>query len=269
LKFSFASPFAEDQTQVVPRFGGNMKSRAVFYTLGGLMIEGTALLVVAIATVVLACIGKSNYFLIGILPYFGYLFLLNALPFEYASGKTDALVYRGIKKGNPAENAMLTAMEIQGQLYAGKTFAKIDETLYQSFPQLPENEPLFAVVLHLKYRYYLDKNDLENAADCLNRLVNSQEYLSDLQVQQVAAELLYLHAIRHDQNAADACAKYCQEYLQGENITAKRALAAYSKAFGKEDAVAILIEQAEEILQKERIQGLVLAERKLLARLLA
>ena len=68
---------------------------------------------------------------------FTYIFFLNIAPLEYASGKTDALVYRGIQRGEAAEKVMLSAMEIQGQLYEGKTFSQIDESLYFDLPQLP------------------------------------------------------------------------------------------------------------------------------------
>ena len=39
-RFSFASPFSPDQTQVLPKKSGNMKKRAILYTLGGLTISG-------------------------------------------------------------------------------------------------------------------------------------------------------------------------------------------------------------------------------------
>ena len=101
--------------------------------------------------------GKNELSLWGMVPYAAYLFLLNLPPVEYASGKTDTLVYLGLKKGYDGEKNMLSAMEIQGQLYEGKSFAEIDETLYFDNPQLCEDEPLFAVMLDLKYRYFLEK----------------------------------------------------------------------------------------------------------------
>ena len=38
--FGFASPFAPEQTQIVPKTGGNMQKRASRYTLGGLIFSG-------------------------------------------------------------------------------------------------------------------------------------------------------------------------------------------------------------------------------------
>ena len=40
MRFSFASPFAADQTQTIPLRGGNMKKRAELYTVGDLYSGG-------------------------------------------------------------------------------------------------------------------------------------------------------------------------------------------------------------------------------------
>ncbi|MBO5240744.1 MAG: hypothetical protein J6B56_04930 [Clostridia bacterium] len=267
LRFSLASPFAPDETQTLPTRGGNMQKRAALYTLGGLIFEGVFTLLIAISAITLSCFQIYSFALWGLLPYAAYLFLMNAIPLEYPSGKTDALVYWGLKKGAPTEKNMLAAMEIQGRLYAGESFAEIDEKLYFSAPQLCEDEPLYAVMLDLQYRYYLEKNELEKAADRLNRLASAQAYLTEREVEKIAAELTYLHALNGDQARAQECSKLCEDYLREEEAVAKRALAAYCKAFGKEEAVAPLILQAERILQEARCKGEAKAERILLARL--
>ena len=267
LRFSFTSPFAPDETQTLPKFGGNMQKRACLYTLGGLIFEGAFTLMITIAAILFACFEIYAFSLWGCLPYAGYLFLMNAMPLEYPSGKTDALVYFGLKKGESAEANMLAAMEIQGRLFAGESFSEIDEALYFSSPQLCENEPLYAVMLDLRYRYHLEKNELEKAADSLNRLACAQAYLGDKEVEKIAAELTFLHSLNGDYERAKDCAKLCEEYLREEEAAAKRVLAAYCKAFGKEEAVQPLIEQAERVLENERIKGKAKAERILLARL--
>ncbi|MBQ8375075.1 MAG: hypothetical protein IJX98_05840 [Clostridia bacterium] len=266
-RITLVSPFADDQTQVIPKTGGNMLARAKAYTLGGLLLEGAFTVIVAGAAITLACLHINSFTLWGLLPYLAYLFLINAMPLEYPSGKTDMLAYIGLKKGYPTEKNMLAAMEIQGELYEGKSFSEIDERLYFNAPQLCEDEPLYAVMLDLKYRYFLEKGDMEKSADCLNRLARNQEYLSDREVEKVAAELTYMHSLNGDHERAKDCSKLCEDYLKTDAATAKRALAAYCKAFGKEEAVELLIEQAEVLLQKERVKGLVKAERILLSRL--
>ena len=247
-RIKFASPFAPDQTQAMPKCGGNMKKRASAYTFGGLIFSAVLLVVLVGAGVTLALLGKFSFALWGAVPYAAYIFFLNVAPFEYPSGPTDASVYRSIKKEDDTATVMLAAMEIQGQIYAGKSFGEVDENLYFNVPQLCEDDKLFAVILELRYRYYIEKANFEKAADCLNRLVQVQEYLTIEEIEKVAAELTYMHALNGDYERAEESGKLCQNYLKENNPTAKRILAAYSAAFGKTDAARILIAQAQELM---------------------
>ncbi len=266
-RFSFASPFDDDETQVIPKSSGNMQQRAMQYTLGGLVMGGVCLVVILIAAIICMLFGQVNYFLLGILPYMAYLEVLNMLPVEYGSGKTDLLIYTGLKNGADTERVMISAMEIQGQLYEGKTFSEIDEALYFNLPQLCEDEPLFAIMLDLRYRYFLEKEDIENAADCLNRLVNAQAYLPKLEMTKIATELVYMHSITGNAELAQESSEFCKDYLRGETVDAKRALATFSALNGDKEAVSILIGQARRILQSEPIEGIKKSEEILLSRI--
>ena len=203
-RFTLASPFAADQTQVIPKTGGDMQRRAQKYTVGGLVFSAIFLLLLFAAALVSALLYAPFYLLWGTLPYSAYLLLLNLAPVEYGAGKTDALVYQGLKKGADVEKNLVSAMEIHGQLYEGKSFAQIDAHWYFSQPQLCEDEPLFAVTLDLRYRYYLEKGDFEKAADCLNRLAQAQAYLPTEEIEKIAAELVYMHSLNGDLALANA-----------------------------------------------------------------
>ncbi len=261
LRFRFASPFAAEQTQMLPQKGGNMRKRASLYALGGLFFSAAL-----VALVVTVALWMRRFWAWGALPYAGYLLLLNVLPVEYASGKTDALVYLGIQKGAPVEQCLLAAMEIQGQLSEGKSFGEIDEKLYFDLPTICEDEPLFAVLYDLRYRYSLDKDDREKAKACLNRLAQIEEYLSSEEREKIAAEFVYIYALDADMGAADAYGRGCQGYLKSECLAAKRILAAYCAAFGKTEAVAPLKAQAEGLLTSEPL-GVQKMETKLLERI--
>lgn len=261
-RFGLASPFAPDQTQVLPKSGGNMEKRALIYAIGGLVFSFvfmTAILVTAILF--------SQYLLWGLLPYTAYLFLMNILPLEYPNGKTDIGVYVGIQKGCDTEKNMLSAMEIQGQLAEGKSFSEIDEKLYTDVPLLCEDEPMFAIMLDLRYRYYLDKQDMDNAAACLNRLVGIMDYLPISECEKIAAELVYMNALRGEMPQAEENAKACQVFLKGNTVTAKRVLAAWSAASGHLEHAKALKEQGEACLPFERVAGVVKFEKSLLARI--
>ena len=265
--FAFASPFAPEQTQVLPKCGGNMQKRATLYTLGGLIFGGALLVAVLAAAILSVCLDKTSYALFAALPYTAYLFLLNVAPFEYAGGKTDAAVYRGICKGEDVEKCMLSAMEIQGQLAEGKSFLEIDEGYYFDLPQLCEDEPLYAVLLDLRYRYYLEKGNIEKAADCLNRLALNEEYLPFSELEKVAAELVYMHALTGNLEDAEKNYAVCKGFLQEEGASTKRILCAYALAVGNTEAAEAFLEQARAALVREKIAGVKRFEEILLSRL--
>ena len=266
-KMGLASPFAPDETQVMPSCGGDMQKRASAYAIGGLFFGGILILTAAACAVCVQIFHAPNYLLWGILPYPCYSFLLNVAPAEYPGGKTDMAVYVGLKKGYDAEKNMLAAMEIQGQLYEGKTFAEIEEGLYFDQPQLCEDEPLFAVMLDLRYRYHLEKGDIEKAAACLNRLTSILDYMPYAEAEKVAAELVYMASLRGEAEIAEENAKACQGFLKGNTVTAKRILAAWSKMSGQTDFVNALLEQAEACMQNERVAGVKKFEQILLSRM--
>ena len=266
-KVGFASPFAPDETQVMPKCGGDMQKRAIAYSMGGLVFSFIIILVVVAYAVCMQIFKAPNYLLWGLLPYMGYSFLLNVASAEYPGGKTDTAVCIGLKQGADAEKNMLAAMEIQGQLYEGKSFTEIDEMLYFNQPQLCEDEPLFAVMLDLRYRYYLEKGDMENAATCLNRLVSILEYMPYSEAEKIAAELVYMASLRGEAEVAEENAKLCQGFLKSDTVAAKRILAAWSQMSGQADFVNALLEQAEVCLQKERVAGVKKFEQILLSRM--
>ena len=266
-KFCIVSPFTPDQTQVLPTRGGDMQKRAKAYTLGGLIVQGVALLGLCALATVLSVLDKSSFFLWGLVPYTAYLFLINAVPLQYPGGKTDMLVYLGLRKGGDAEKTMVCAMQIQGELYAGKSFAEIDEKWFFETPQLAEDEPLFAIMQDLRYRWYLEKGDFEKASDAINRLAQAQPYLSDAETEKFAAELVYMHVINGDFERANECAKLCENYLRTDTVSAKRVLAGYSAAAGKTQESQALISQAEQLMENTFIAGQDKFERILLRKI--
>lgn len=264
--FLFANPFALDETQVVPTVGGNMQKRATWYTLGGLIFSAGLVCALLVPAILLSCFGISNAFLWASVPYAIYLFCLNVAPFEYANGKTDALVYLGIKKGSPVESAMLLAMDAQGRLFAGERYRELEDEAVK-FPVISEDEPLFSICYDIKYRRALDLGDLPLAADCLKRMAQSEAYLSGYERERLASELTYMHAINGDFESANACAKLCEGYLTGATASAKRVLATVAWCAGKTEEAKVLMEQARTALQKEEILGEKYFEEELLSRL--
>lgn len=254
-RFRFENPFAPEQTQVLPACGGNMKKRAAAYAIGGLVFGGVFLALLLTVFFVCLSLSVTSYFLLGAIPYSAYLFLLNLPPFEYPSGKTDTLVYQGIRRDRDEEKVLLACMEIQGGLAEGKSYSELDEKFYFDLPQLAENVPVYAMNLFFRYYYHLEKGELDRAGDALNRLASSADYLSLEEEETLAIELLYMNSLFGNKEEADKCGNLCREALQEEKINAKRALAAYSLAFGEKEKAEILLGQAEALLPSVEIVG--------------
>jgi hypothetical protein len=261
-----ANPFSADQTQVIPKSGENMKKRAIKYTLGGLIFGFGYLFLLLVAAFIVMSFGVISAMLWGMIPYAAYLFLLNVVPAEYASGKTDMQVFVGILKEDAAEQAMLAAMEIHGKLFEGYSYAEINEELF-AFNALREDEPIWAVVRELCYRKALEEGDFVRAAKELERFAQAEGYLTESEYEMLAAEYVYMHALNGDFEKANKCAEACKNFLSGETPAAKRILATCSYLRGEELACKALIEQAKLAFAEELIEGNKKFEEMLLSRL--
>lgn len=260
------NPFLADQTQAVPIGRGDMKTRAQKYTIGGLIFSAIFTVVIVLLAIVLEIANAENALALGLLPYSAYLFLLNAVPFEYADGKTDCAVYVGIKRGLPMEESMLMAMQIQGGLTSGERYSSLPEELFD-FPVVAEDEPMFIIAWDLKYRRALDCWDLEKAAYCLKKMAQAEGYFTNAEREKFAVELTYLHAVVGDFEKANASSKYCEDFLKSETATAKRVLATVAFCAGRLEDAEILRESGENLLSKLEFFGERELEESLLARI--
>ena len=266
-RVGFANPFTPDETQVLPLGSENMQNRAYAYAVGGL-VASILVLLLSLALWLSQCIrGVESNVLYAWVVYSAYLFLLNVLPVEYATGKTDAMVARGIRKGEPVEQTMLNVMRIQGELQAGKSYAEIAEEWYFSAPQISVEEPLYVAILEARYAYFLEKEEYEKAFDCLKRMKEAGDYLSEDEVYRLEKNLAYLCLIGGNDEVLKTAVKNDEAYWKGEDVAIKRTLALYMQKCGEAERAELLIEQAEALIEKEPIAGLKKYERILLSRI--
>ena len=266
MKFRIVSPTGADETRVVPKFGGDMLRRASAYVVGGMVFSGILLILLVAPAVVLTCLRLPAFAFWGMVPYTAYIFLLNVIPTQYAMGKTDMLVLWEIKKGTAEGRAFLGAMEIQGRLYAGERYYQIPEETYETYG-LREDEPLYAALWDLKYHYFLEKGDLEKAADALNRLLVASEYLSNETWRKVQVEAAYMFLLQDDASALKSLLEKDEALLRSDDYSVKRLLATYAALCGEKERARALIEQAEILLEREKIIGVREHERFLLSRI--
>lgn len=253
MRFSLASPFSAEETKAVPKSMGDMKHRMRLFTLGGLVFSGIFVILLSVCPVLIGLENPKSYLFLGSLLYFGYLFLLNIVPASYPNGDTDCLIAKKIRTDEAGGQAYVRAMEIYGGLYEGKSFSKIDESYY-ALPVIREDEPIFSVMLSLRYRYYLELNELEKAGKELNRLATLSGYLSEEEQFEIAGELCYLNAVLSDQERANEAGKIAEEYLVRPTAQSKRILSALKKVNGK-------TEESEQ----EKKEGLALCETEFLS----
>ena len=122
-------------------------------------------------------------------------------------------------------------------------------------------------MLDLRYRYYLEKGDIEKAGDCLNRLIDSQEYLPLEELQKVAGECVYMYSLLGDLERAEESGKIAKPYLSSDSASAKRILATFTASFGDKATAKILQKQAQTALSYEHNQGAKKFEQILLSRI--
>ena len=255
------NPFLADETSVMPTTVGNIQKRFLAYALGGLIFSA-----VLIVTLTLIGILADSVVALGMLPYAGYIFLLNALPFEYQTGKTDCAVALGILRGEDSEKAMLLAFDIQSRLSKENTYAEIEKQLFD-FPVLREDDPIFVMSWDLKYRRALALDDLYDAVDCINRMSQAEEYMQPSERERLAVELTYLNAVNGNLEKANECCKYCEGFLRLENATAKRVLATVACVSGDLESAKLLVESGLRLLENEEIYGEKKLEETLLLRI--
>ena len=142
--------FGSSSVQVYPYGSRHMKARMIATAIAGPVFD---LLLIALGIVALA-VPKVPSYLCVFMPYAFYEFLINALPLEYKSGKTDGLVVWELITNKPTAQVMLAILKIQGIVHSGKALSGIDEKLLLDVPQLPEDDENFIILTELRYEYY-------------------------------------------------------------------------------------------------------------------
>lgn len=144
---------------VSPKNSRNIVRKLVVTTTGGLAVN---LLCAAVGAGFLAGGGVLNL-LSFIAPSSLYLFVLNAIPATYSSGKTDMLIITEAAFRRPCSLVLERVLYVQGLLAEGTPIEEIDEELLFSVPQIPDDEHAFAMLVSLRAEYFAAKGDELNA----------------------------------------------------------------------------------------------------------
>ena len=160
----------------------------------------------------------------------------------------------------------MNLLVIQSELFNGKTPSEVDEKLYFDLPQLPEDNPSFAMLLSAKYAYYLDKEDYDNAKKTTDRMMSIIDYMPKYFEYVIKTYALYnACAFDFDEEKADDLMYELEKYLNNVNTaTTVRAKTAYLLYVKREkEALDIFYKKGVKEADRCLIKGLGVFERKL------
>ena len=255
-------------TEMVSKSVEDLPKRLKKMTVGGLIatlipiIIGVIPFFVTVKLSLFAFIVWAMFLPIGIYSFFG-----NALPMSSGGAGNDGRVLYGLKKNDDDTQVILSLLKIQSELYNGKTPSEIDEKYYFDVPQLAEDNLNFIMLLFLRYDYYLDKKDYENAKKTADRLMTLTDYMPKLYVNAAKVNALY-NACTFDKNeeTADDLMLELEKYLNKRNgnleIRAKIAYVLYVKQ--EKDSLDTFYAKGVKETNKCPLRGVGLFERKLL-----
>ncbi len=262
---------AAGYTEIVPKDTDDLAKRLKTVTLVPLIVT---LVIALLGVIPLFFAGKmplwlyaftSVFFPIGIYSFSG-----NALPSESEGFRNDGALISGLKKGDDDAKVALAILSAQSELYKGKTPAETDEKLYFDLPQIREDSINFANLLFMRYEYYLDKEDFENAYKTLSRLSSLEEYLPKHVMKLVKTEELYAACtFKKNADRADELTFELEKFLNSVNVSetirAKIAYKLYVR--GEKDGLDTFYNRGIREANKCPLAGQGAFEKKLLARM--
>ncbi len=165
--------FSSSSVEVSPKGAKAIKLRMLLTTSAGLFFNLLSVILGFLSAVVpsipaMFCV---------ILPYSFYMLVINGVPAEYKSGKTDGLVIWEILSKQPTAEVMLGILKIQGLLNSGVPLKDIDEAMFLDLPQLPDDDINFIILTQLRYEYYLAKDNDSLAYKYFMRYKDLIQYL--------------------------------------------------------------------------------------------
>lgn len=167
--------FKSSSVDVYPKGAKFMRLRFTLTAAAGLFFD---FLIIVLGIIAFAVPSVHPLFGIG-LPYALYTFIINAVPMEYGSGKTDGLVIAEVLSRSDSAKVMIAILQVQGLVNGGMLLKEVDEGLLIDLPQLPEDDINFIILTQLRYEYYLAKGDDSTAYKYFLRYKDLIQYLPE------------------------------------------------------------------------------------------
>jgi len=254
-------------TEMIPKSTENMEKRLAKMTRGAL-IASFVMMLIGVPPLFIKSLSEWIYCVWSVfLPVGVYFFFGSALPMTNVGVRNDGAVLYGLKRNEDSMKVAVSVLCIQAELYGGKMPSEISENYYFDIPQLPEDDPNFALILNARYNYYLDNGDFENAKKVTSRLLGMIDDLPKAYACVIKADALY-NACTFDFNeeVADDIMYEYEKYLNNVNTaTNVRAKLAYLiNVKGESENLDIFYKKGLKEARRCQIKGLGLFEEKLI-----
>lgn len=257
-------------TEMIPTDSENVKKGLKNMTKGGI-IASFILMIIGVPPIFMSFLPVWVYSIwVMFLPVGAYFFFGSALPQSSYGIMNDGGVLYDLKKDNDRSKVTVSLLKIQAELFSGKTPSEVDEKLYFDLPQLPEDDPTFAMLLDARYAYYLDKEDYANAKKTTDRLLSLEEYLPKSYNLIIKTNALYnACTFDFDEQKADDLTYELEKYLNNVNtaVNVRTKLAYLINVRQETQSAEVFFKKGYKEADRCQIKGLGEYERKLFDRL--
>lgn len=166
--------FGSSSCKLIPKTDKNLKWRLIFTAYGGLIINA----LLFILGIVALSINDVPVWLALFMPANIYLYVMNAMPVQFDSGKTDGLICLELINQTDGAKVMLAVLTVQAQVLKGKPIEEVDEQLLFGVPQIIESDESFIALTELRYEYFKAKGETDKAQQYKSRFEElKKEYL--------------------------------------------------------------------------------------------
>lgn len=158
---------------------GNYKKRLIIVTISALIVSLLCTIAFLILLLLLNNISPLLYLFISPAFLISFnIFISSAYPQDNSGKLSDgALIVELIKNSNEA-TIILALLNIQTQLYLGKTPSEIDKDLYFNLPVLADDNAIMQSLFFNRYFYHIDCGEYNAASNVSTRLLDNSENLS-------------------------------------------------------------------------------------------
>lgn len=232
---------AAGKTEFVPRGEKNVKKRFMAAALGGAVFNFVFGIVFSVLFFVLPANPVLLFFEL-FAPLHLYEGIAAILPARLNTGYTDGELFRSLKNNAPEAQVLVNVLTAQGVLQ-NETFDKLNGNLLFDTPVVREDEPAFLSLLHLRWQYFMWKNQTAEALGAINRLSELRDYLDEETAAQIECDAVFTRVVAGESEDGGfilpVAAKGSLSFLRAQLVLRSGDIGAYKKTAAEETAVGI------------------------------